>query len=222
VNIILGSGSLRRKIILEDIFDKLQIIAPSIDETKFKDEMPYSYVERITNSKMDSILESIKTLDNFFAITSDTIVSIDDKIFGKPSSRDEAFSMLKLFSGREHSVITGVCIVLKNSVEIKRLYDYEKTSVKFKKLNNKLIDFYLSCADYKDKAGSYAIQEYGEQIIDRVHGSRTNVIGFPLTLFFKMLNSIGAQDILYAIRPPKEGGNNNINYAAAGGVIKER
>jgi len=209
VNIILGSGSLRRKSILEGIFDTLQIIVPSADEVKFKDEMPYDYVERITNLKMDSVLELIKISGDFLAITSDTIVSIDDKIFGKPSSRDEAFSMLKLFSGREHSVITGVCIILKNSVEIKRLYDYEKTSVKFKKLNNKLIDFYLSCADYKDKAGSYAIQEYGEQIIDSVDGSVTNVIGFPLTLFFKMLNRIGAQNILYAAHPPSSAGNSN-------------
>jgi len=197
MNIILGSGSLRRKTILEDIFDRLQIIPPSIDETKFKDEMAYSYVERITNSKMDSILESTKTLDNFFAITSDTIVSIDGKILGKPVTRDEAFSMLRLLSDREHSVISGVCIILKNSVEIKRIYAYEKTSVKFKKLSDKSIDFYLNCADYKDKAGSYAIQEYGEQIIEQVHGSITNVIGFPLTLFFKMINKIGAQDILF-------------------------
>ena len=196
MNIILGSGSLRRKSILEGIFDKLQIIVPSADEVKFKDEMPYDYVERITNAKMDSILKLIKIPDDFFAITSDTIVSIDDKILGKPASRDEAFSMLKLLSAREHTVITGVCIILKNNVEIKRLYDYEKTSVKFKKLNDKSIDFYLSCADYKDKAGSYAIQEYGEQLIEQVQGSVTNVIGFPLTLFFKMVNSIGAQEIL--------------------------
>jgi septum formation protein len=197
VNIILGSSSLRRKSILEDIFDRLQIISPYTDEIKFEDELPYNYVERITNSKMSSVLESIKTLDNFFAITSDTIVSIDEKILGKPVSRDEAFSMLKLLSGREHTVITGICIFFKNSVEIKRLYDYEKTSVKFKELSDKSIDFYLSCADYKDKAGSYAIQEYGEQIIEKVHGSVTNVIGFPLTLFFRMIVSIGVQDVLF-------------------------
>ena len=203
MNIILGSGSLRRKSILEEIFDRLQIIIPSTDETKFKDEMPFDYVERITNSKMDSILdskeilESIEISENFFAITSDTIVSIDNKILGKPVSRDEAFNMLKLLSGREHTVITGVCIILKNRLEIKRLYDYANTSVKFKKLNDKSIDFYLDCADYMDKAGSYAIQEHGEQIIDQVHGSITNVIGFPLTLFFRMLDRIGAHNILF-------------------------
>ena len=196
MNIILGSGSLRRKSILEEIFDRLQIIKPSADESKFKNEIPSGYVERITNSKMDSILELTKKIENSLVITSDTIVSIDGKILGKPVSRDEAFYMLKLLSGREHSVITGICIILKNSVEIKRLYDYAKTSVKFKELNDKLIDFYLSCADYKDKAGSYAIQEHGELIIDQVHGSITNVIGFPLTLFFGMLNRIGCLDIL--------------------------
>ena len=195
MNIILGSSSLRRKSILEEIFDRLQIIIPSADENKFKYEMPYSYVERITNAKMNSILESIETLDNFFAITSDTIVSIDDKILGKPVSRDEAFSMLKLLSGREHTVITGVSIIFKNSVEIKRLYDYEETTVKFKELSDKSIDFYLSRIDYKDKAGSYAIQDYGEQIIEGVDGSVTNVIGFPLTLFFKMITQIGAEVI---------------------------
>ena len=195
MNIILGSGSLRRKNILEEIFGRLQIIIPSVDENKFKDEMPYDYVGRITNSKMDSILETARTLDNFFAITSDTIVSIDDKILGKPLSKDEAFSMLKLLSGRKHTVITGICIIFKNNVEIKRVYDYEKTYVKFKQLSDESIDFYLSCIDYKDKAGSYAIQDYGERIIEQVDGSVTNVIGFPLTLFFKMTANIGAEVI---------------------------
>jgi septum formation protein len=194
VEIILGSGSPRRRIILEGIFGAVRIISPSVDESLFKDEPAYDYTGRITNLKMDAVLSGLNPSESGCIITSDTIVSIDDKILGKPVSEDEAVSMLRMLSNREHSVITGVSLVLKNGYVHERFYGCETTSVKFKMLSDDTIRNYLRKVNYSDKAGSYAIQESGEMLVDSITGSMTNVIGFPLRLFFRMINNSGMSD----------------------------
>jgi len=191
VNIILGSGSPRRKSILEGIFGSVQVISPSVDESQLNNEMAEDYAGRITHLKMDAVISGLNHQENCCIITSDTIVSVDETILGKPESEKEASSMLHVLSGKEHFVITGICIVLKNGNEFERFYGCEKTSVKFKMLNDEIIKKYLNLVNYTDKAGSYAIQEYGELIVESVSGSITNVIGFPLRLFFQMINNIG-------------------------------
>lgn len=196
MRIILGSGSPRRKNILENIFDSIQVISPSVDERTLNNEKPDDYTERVTNLKMDSIILSNSLPERFVIITSDTIVAIDEKILGKPLSEKEAVSMLRTLSGREHSVITGLCIVHKDGAHVKRIYDSEKTLVKFMDLDEKTIKRYLKIVDYSDKAGSYAIQDHGELLVKSVIGSMTNVVGFPLRLFFRMIKRIESESIL--------------------------
>jgi len=197
VNIILGSGSPRRKSILEGIFGNIQVIAPSVDESRIVDELPDCYVERISNLKMDYIVSEASNKNEVCVITSDTIVSIDNFILGKPESEEQAVSMLRLLSGIEHHVITGICLFLKTENEIERFYGCEKTSVMFKLLNDEIIRKYLSMIDYTDKAGSYAIQDYGDMLVESINGSMTNVIGFPLRLFYKMISNCKAAEVLF-------------------------
>lgn len=196
MGIILGSGSPRRRIILEEIFGDVKVISPSVDESLLKDEPAHGYTERITNLKMDAVLSGLNLSERGCIITSDTIVSIDDKILGKPASEDEAVSMLRMLSNKEHSVITGVSLVFKNGNEQERFYGCETTSVRFKMLSDDTIRNYLGKVNYSDKAGSYAIQEYGEMLVDSVTGSMTNVIGFPLRLFFRMINNSGMAEFV--------------------------
>ncbi len=197
MNIILGSGSPRRKFILEEIFETVQIISPSVDESLLGNEQALDYTQRITNLKMDAVLSGLNISDKFCIITSDTIVSIDNRILGKPVSENDAFYMLDMLSNKEHSVITGLCLVLKNGNDYGRFYGCEITSVKFKMLSDDVIRNYLSMVNYSDKAGSYAIQEHGELLVDSISGSMTNVIGFPLRLFFRMVNSSGMADSVF-------------------------
>ncbi len=189
MNIILGSGSPRRKTILEGIFGDVQIVLPSVDESLLENENATDYTCRITNLKMDAVLSGLNLSDKSCVITSDTIVSIDGKILGKPASEDEAVSMLSLLSGKEHFVLTGLCVVLKYGIKTNRHYNCEKTSVKFKILSDEIIKKYLNLVNYSDKAGSYAIQDHGDLLVDEVNGSMTNVIGFPLSLFYKMITA---------------------------------
>ena len=187
MNFILGSASPRRKMILSGFFDPIEIVHPSIDESVYPGETPESFVSRISREKMNSVLSQITSTENFTAVTSDTIVAIDNLILGKPESFSSAVDMLKLLSGREHRVLTGLSLYTGNTIDGIELSGMESTSVFFKKLDSEAINRYLNIVDYSDKAGSYAIQEHGDMLVESINGSMTNVIGFPLRLFFYLL-----------------------------------
>jgi len=186
---VLGSGSPRRRDLLQPLFGEIEIVPPHIDESIIHGEKPLDYTMRIVDAKMDAVLSGRN--EEAVYLTSDTIVTIDGYIMGKPLSRAEAFSMLRLLSGKEHSVITGVCISFFINGNLKRESAYEESVVLFKKLSDESINRYLNLVDYCDKAGSYAVQENGDMIIDSIRGSVTNVIGLPLGLLFRMIGNAG-------------------------------
>lgn len=197
MEIILGSGSPRRRYILEGIFGNIKVISPFVDESLKINETAEDYAERVSILKADAVVSALNTDENYCVITSDTIVSIDGKILGKPRDEDDAVSMLQMLSGREHFVLTGICIIIKNMNNTARFYSCEKTSVNFKILDDSIIKKYLGMINYSDKAGSYAIQEHGDLIVESISGSMTNIIGFPLRLFFRMLISTGLAGIIF-------------------------
>lgn len=186
---VLGSASPRRRELLQPLFGEIEIVPPHIDESIIHGEKPLDYTLRIIEAKMDAVLSG--RTGNALYLTSDTIVTIDEFILGKPLSKTEAVSMLRLLSGREHSVITGICIAYPVNGSFKKESAYEESSVLFKKLSDESIIRYLGLINYCDKAGSYAVQENGDMIIDSIKGSVTNVIGLPLGLLFRMIGKAG-------------------------------
>lgn len=186
---ILASGSPRRREILESVFSDIEIIPPHIDESIIPGEKPLDYTIRIVNAKMDAVFQGGG--EGAFYLTSDTIVTIDGIILGKPECREDASGMLRMLSGREHSVITGICLSYVINGEIKREIAHDESYVLFKKIGDDTINRYLDLINYMDKAGSYAVQEYGEIIIESINGSVTNVIGLPLGLLLKMMGNSG-------------------------------
>ncbi len=108
----------------------------------------------------------------------DTLVWLDGHALGKPSSPDDARRMLRALAGRVHEVVTGVHLVRldpRQQVEF-----HEVTRVRFRALDDRMIEDYLSMVDVMDKAGAYALQERGEMIVEAVEGSRSNVVGLPV------------------------------------------
>lgn len=192
---VLGSASPRRREILESVFDDIEIAPPHIDESALPGEKPVDYTMRIVSAKMDAVLEGRG--NSAVYLTSDTIVTIDGIILGKPASRGEAFSMLKLLSGREHAVITGLCLAYSRDGVFRRDSAYDSSTVLFRDLGDDSINRYLDLINYMDKAGSYAVQEYGGMIVDSIKGSVTNVIGLPLGLLFSMFGSAGLIDSFF-------------------------
>ncbi|MEW6525408.1 MAG: Maf family protein [Spirochaetota bacterium] len=186
MNIILGSSSPRRKYLLQSLFNTITIIHPDVEEIPLSYEKPLDFVQRASSDKLNTIRTKIFTNPSL-VITCDTIVTIDNEILGKPSDFDHAYYMLSKLSGRTHHVISAISLLYNNKNDIRQHNDYEITQVTFKKLNESDITTYLSHIHYKDKAGAYAAQEYGTMIIEKTIGSITNVIGFPLRCFFRMI-----------------------------------
>uniref|UniRef100_A0A3Q0SSH6 Acetylserotonin O-methyltransferase-like n=1 Tax=Amphilophus citrinellus TaxID=61819 RepID=A0A3Q0SSH6_AMPCI len=133
----------------------------------------------------------LKTPD--IVIGADTIVSVDGMILEKPLDKHDAYRMLSSLSGKEHSVFTGVAIVLcheKEKVDYQLIEFHEETKVKFADLSEEMLWEYINSGEPMDKAGGYGIQALGGMLVEYVHGDFLNVVGFPLNHFCKQLDLI--------------------------------
>ena len=174
-NIILGSGSSRRRELLGMTGINFSVISIPVDES-FPDSLKGSEIsEYIVKNKSDAFNKSIKK--NEIIITADTLVWFENKCLGKPKNKDEAKYMLKLFAGKSHDVITSVGFLTINNFKILT----ESTTVTYKDLTYSEIDYYVENVNPIDKAGSYGIQDWIGMIgVEYVNGSYTSVLGLPV------------------------------------------
>ena len=174
-NIILGSASSRRKELLEmtGIVFKVNSIPVSEDFPEYlKAE---EIAEFIVNNKANAFQKIIE--ENQIIIVADTLVWFRNKCWGKPKDKTEAKSMLNLFSGNSHDVITSVGFLTNNNFEVLT----ESTKVTYKQLTDNEIDFYVETMNPVDKAGSYGIQDWIGMIgVEKITGSYTSVLGLPV------------------------------------------
>jgi len=181
---ILASASPRRLELLESANIFPNIIEPAnIDESIKKKEKPKLYLKRICFEKALNIQDKYK---QDIILSADTIVTTGQKIFGKPSDKEDAIKTLKYLSGRNHNVSTGVCVLYKNKRKIKII----DTKIKFKKLHDDEINQYIKTNEWTDKAGSYGIQGHAERFVIKINGSYSNVVGLPLYETVNLLKSI--------------------------------
>ena len=172
-NIILGSKSPRRKEILNKMGINFKIKHIDFNEQADLSKPIEDIAESISFRKSNEFNQLKK---NDILICADTIVAVENEIFGKPKTKKEAFKMLSKLSGKRHKVITGVTI---KSHEKNKIF-HETTSVSFKKLNEDEINYYIEKYNPLDKAGAYAIQEWiGLVGIKKIEGSYFNVVGLP-------------------------------------------
>ncbi|WGX76710.1 Maf family protein [Paraclostridium bifermentans] len=176
MNIILASGSPRRKEILENANLKFSVITSDVDEKIFENEEPIQLVLRLAFEKCMSVAQNNPS---DLVIGADTIVVLDNEILGKPKNEEEAFNTLSKLSNREHQVITGMSIV--NLENEKKIVDYAISNVKFKKLTDQDIKDYISTKECLDKAGSYGIQGYGALLVEEIKGDYFNIVGLPIS-----------------------------------------
>lgn len=185
--LILASASPRRKELLKLTGLYFEIKPSNTEEVFLNGETPGEHVLRLSEEKAVSVASHNP---DDWVLGADTIVIINGEVLGKPEVADEAREMLRKLSGREHTVITGFCIVrrsadiiAKNSVESK---------VVFKEIHEDEIDWYVRKKEPYDKAGGYAVQGIGAFFIKEIHGSYTNVVGLPLCEVMETLRKIGA------------------------------
>lgn len=190
-NIILASNSPRRKELLAGLGVKFDVrLIDGIDETYPGDIESHDVAEYIAKKKADAYKQSIAS--NELIITADTIVILDDEIFGKPSNADEAYNMLQKLSGKTHQVITGVCLLTKNEQRVFRV----TTDVTFKELELEEIKYYVDNYKPFDKAGAYGIQEWIGYIgVTSLNGSYFNVVGFPVQRIYTELQKFASRNM---------------------------
>ena len=184
-SIVLASNSPRRKALLEQLRLPFKVVPTFVDESRNVSENAKNLVERISEKKA----RSVEVEDDWLIIAADTVINLNEKIFGKPFSKDDGFLMLRELSGKVHKVHTGVCMVLNKNREIFSV----QTDVYFRELTDEMINWYWSLDESKDKAGSYAIQGAGSVLIEKIVGSYTNVVGLPLKETADMLSQFGVE-----------------------------
>ena len=182
---ILASKSPRRREILKKINLNFKIYSSELNEKNVINNYKYSssYCKNLAIKK--ATLVSNNFPENY-VIGADTIVVYKNIILNKPKNRKEAFNHLNLLNNSKHTVYTGVALINK-SKKIKKSF-IDKTEVYFNKLTNKEINYYIDKYKPYDKAGSYAIQEYSNVFVKKINGCFYNVVGFPLSKFYKLLN----------------------------------
>ena len=183
--IILASGSPRRKF----FFEKMQLnFIVKVIPVKEKYPPGLNGIEtarHIAHKKSEAFFEKIKK--NQLVITADTIVWHKNKPLGKPSNSIEAKIMLKKLSNSSHEVITAVCFLTKEKIEI----IHEVSTVTFGQVSENEINDYIKTGSPFDKAGSYGIQDsFGIRNITSINGSYTNIIGLPVAQVFKKIKEI--------------------------------
>lgn len=181
--LILASKSPRRKELLKLITEDFTII-PAVGEEKADKSLPAGeYVRALAEHKA---LEIAAAHPHDTVIGADTVVVIDGEVLGKPRDADDAKRMLRLLSGREHSVFTGVSIISGN----KNNSFYEETKVRFFDLSDEEINAYIASGEPFDKAGAYGIQDKGALIVSGITGDYYNVMGLPVGRLARELKNL--------------------------------
>ncbi|MCB0638267.1 MAG: septum formation protein Maf [Lewinella sp.] len=174
--IVLASQSPRRRLLLEQAGLPFVVRAQDIPED-FPAEMPVEEVaEYLARKKAAAAMHHLERKEDVI-LTADSVVILDGEFYGKPADAEESAAMLRRLSGREHTVITGVC--LRTATTERAFSDIAK--VKFAELTDEEITYYVARYQPFDKAGSYAIQEWiGLCKIERIQGTYANIMGLPV------------------------------------------
>ena len=160
-----------------------QTESPSAEEQQYSHTDPEELVSLLSYNKAMSVVNRGVVLP---VVAADTIVAIDGKILGKPADEADAFTTLKMLSGRSHRVYTGVTVYNLGKVKT----EVEKTEVKFRNLNTAEINAYIATGEPNDKAGSYGIQGKGALFVERINGDYYNVVGLPLVRLLRMMREL--------------------------------
>ena len=188
--VILASSSPRRSELLTSMDIEFEIVPSHAEESMDGGDFIPDLCEANARAKAEPIAE---LHPECLVIAADTLVYLEDELFGKPTHVDDAARMLTRLQGRTHQVATGVSLIYHNG-EISKVFSVI-TNVTFLALGREQIDEYLGGIDPLDKAGGYAIQQDKHKIIKRVSGSVSNVVGLPVERLKEELNHLFGETV---------------------------
>jgi septum formation protein len=185
MTLILGSGSPRRQMLLEQLGMTFTVDPPKVDETPLADETPHDYVQRLAREKAEEVAQRHP---GALVLSADTIVVHAGKLLGKPRSKQEGLAMLRSLSDSIHEVVSGVALAGTAAT----LFAVS-SRVRFRELDEAEIDWYWETGEPADKAGSYGLQGIGSAFVASIEGSYSNVIGLPLVETVAALRNSGVE-----------------------------
>ncbi|MED1952569.1 Maf family protein [Brevibacillus centrosporus] len=185
-SLILASSSPRRRELLHTLGLTFTVQTSDVDETTAPGMSPKEVVEELAVRKAQTVASTCK---EGVVLGSDTIVVLDDQILGKPVDEADAFHMLSMLQGREHTVYSGVALI--DAATGRAEVAHSHTQVRIRSLSESEIKAYIATREPMDKAGSYAIQGIGATIVEGITGDYFTVVGLPLCLTAKMLSRFG-------------------------------
>ncbi|MFD2229659.1 Maf family protein [Alkalimarinus sediminis] len=195
MKLILASSSPRRRELLSQIGVSFDVMSADIDETPLASEPASEYVVRMAREKVMACTSSLEGLQTVTILGADTSVIVDGDILGKPDNYESAKEMLLKLSGREHQVMTSICVVTCSLGRTPESADLMTrlvtTDVKFRPLSEGQIQSYWNSGEPQDKAGAYGIQGFGAVFVDSIKGSYSAVVGLPLAETAELLSTAG-------------------------------
>jgi septum formation protein len=187
--IVLASRSPRRSQLLRQIGVPHEVLAVDFDEARLKGESPRDYVQRLAGDKALHALRLTADPDARPLLTADTVVALDDEIFGKPENEADCERILGALSGRTHEVMTAVALHYAGSLRL----GLSISRVAFRPIGVDERRAYWRTGEPADKAGSYAIQGLGAVFVERLEGSYSGVMGLPLFETTRLLDAAGVR-----------------------------
>ena len=186
--LILASASPRRKQLMTEAGYSFTVVKSDVDESKFPTDgvSVCEYAMKLAQAKAESVASEHP---DSLVIGADTIVDLHGKIIGKPSDSEDAKKITEQLFSTPHKVITGIAIIRK--ADGIKIVESNTTTVYPRKMNDQQIDQHIAGGSWKGKAGAYAIQETGDEFVEKIEGSFTNVIGLPMELLKSLLERLG-------------------------------
>ena len=179
--LVLASGSPRRLQLLQQAGIEPDFLSPAdADETPKKGEVPRSLAKRLAREKAEIAFKNVKQtpeMQGSMILAADTVVGLGRRILPKAEMLDQASTCLRLLSGRNHKVYTGITLVSEDGSMKHRLVE---SKVRFKRLSMDEMEAYLASGEWRGKAGGYGIQGIAGTFVVKLVGSYTNVVGLPL------------------------------------------
>jgi septum formation protein len=195
VRLVLASASPRRAELLRAAGIDFEVVPGDVDEVMDVEETPEGYARRVAQLKAEAA--RLRAGERPI-LGADTIVLVDNEVLGKPRDADDAKRMLRLLSGREHAVLTAVCLINPEEpaeagphVRWRVRTQVARTTVEFAALSPEEIDWYVASGEPMDKAGGYAIQGLASRFVTRIQGSYSNVVGLPVSVVYRLCTTAG-------------------------------
>ena len=189
MRIILASQSPKRKELLEQMELKFDVLVSNADEKLEEGLTIEEQAKNVSYQKAKAVFD--KTEGNRIVIGSDTMVVKNNKIYGKPKSKEEATQMIKMLKNTKHTVYTGLAILEEKDGEYKEILDCDTANVYFRDMTEKEIEDWVNSGEAMDKAGAYAVQGKFMVFIDKIEGNYQTVMGLPVHKLYEHLKSLG-------------------------------